>query len=208
MPGWHPDADDKSSTGNQREELFLEEGILYRNKKFHPFPVQFGASAGPDWILGGSIPEPASGEPPLTTLTRALALQVRRYNASLYRLRRLHYYKHSGNDPATDPMPERNPTDGLPDPLPPINSSAFDTLVGLAEANWSTVVSEIDMFLDQSHGGLTILAADMIEVNGYVVSMRVIADTPSNVEIRTKLRTLEVGGSSSHVSISSAFSSY
>jgi hypothetical protein len=71
------------------------------------------------------------------------------------------------------------------------------------------VTNALDEFIDEIHtnyGSLKISAADMIEVNGYIVSMRVIADN-SNQDGSGTYRTTQIGGSSSHVSISSAFSS-
>jgi hypothetical protein len=201
-PGWHPDATD-DGTG-KREELFLEEAIGRDEEGFLiPFGVPFLEPTPGDrdefnrWILGGAVPDPAPGETPLTSLVRELATACRRYNASLYRLRRLHYHF---NDPE-DPLPPRNPH-GDPE-LPPVGTP-IDQLVADAERDWKTVViPKIHDLLDkpQSFSGkeIKVVAADMIEVNGYIVSMRVVA--------RGVVEGAQIGGSSLHVSISSAFSS-
>lgn len=231
-PGWYPDADDN---GSGRIDLYLEEAIYQDpvNEKFKPFPVPATGSAKsfeePDaaaspkewldfnqWILGGSIPAAPvniEDEPAMTTLIRELANHVRCYNASLYRLRRLHYYAHTKNNPAADPMPPRNPNGDPLDPLPTVGTKPFNALVTDAENDWKAVTAKIGAFVDEAMphfykknilGKLrdvtvNMVAADMVEVNGYITSMRVVA----NVLIVGG----EVGGSSSHVSVSSAFSS-
>ncbi|HXJ58826.1 MAG TPA: hypothetical protein VNU68_19375 [Verrucomicrobiae bacterium] len=215
--GWHPDATKTASGG--REELFIEEAVGEdKNGFFIPFPVPTSQDpSGNDvpfkeptqpgdweafnrWILGGPVPAATAGEPPLTSLLRELATACRCYNASLYRLRRLHYHF---NHPNENVFPPRNPHG---DPaLPPTPPKTFNQLVADAERDWKQVViPQIQDLLDnqQTYNGkvIKVIAADMIEVNGYIVSMRVVAEGIG--------QGLEVGGSSSHVSISSAFSSH
>jgi hypothetical protein len=214
--GWHPDA--TLDSNDLREELFPEEAIGRDDKGFLiPFPVptsqdangkdvpfldptQAGAGDGFNrWILGWSVPDVAEDEPPLTTLVRELATACRHYNASLYRLRRLHYHFYHPDDP----LPPQNPH-GDPE-LPPRVGTTIAQLVAEAERDWKEVViPQIQNLLDnkQTFGGkdIQVIAADMMEVNGYIVSMRVIAEGVGE--------GAEVGGSSSHVSISSAFSSH
>jgi len=234
MPGWFPDGVELPWRNVQR--LFPEELIGIRPDLTPiPFGVQFcepssnpkkkkkgaaGASAQPDnpqkWILGDRIYEPTkaqttSGWPPLMCLMCDLAKRIRKYNASLYRLRRLHYWfkfnKYVANDNST--FPPANPRGGdvdfkdLPDP----NTDAFRKLARSAETDWIKVTNELNAFIEGAQLGypthiivpeIRLVALDMVEVNGYVVSMRV----------ATRVGLSEVGGSSSHVSISSAFSSY
>jgi hypothetical protein len=215
--GWHPDAAKNGNGG--REELFIEEAIgrdkdgflipfgVPKSKGSSTNDVPFKEPTQPGdweafnrWILGGPVPDPAPDEPALTSLVRALAGACRRYNASLHRLRRLHYHV---THPQEKIFPPRNPHG---DPaLPPTGGKTLSQLVADAEDNWKTVVvPEMYNLLDnaQSYNGkeIRVIAVDMIEVNGYIVSMRVVAGgTGANGEI---------GGSSSHVSISSAFSSH
>lgn len=214
MPGWHPDADDNGY--GKRKELFIEEAVgRDQHRTLQPFPVPTSkdgttpvpfreptnAADGPEfnqWILGGPIPDEQPRESALTTLLRELAVLARRYNASLYRLRRLHFFVTVGRDLAA-PLPPKNPfgdKDLTADPV------VLQRMVNEAEQDFKNVTKAIDHFIDNAEFGpfqLRLLAADMVEVNGYIVSMRVVArDFAPNVE---------AGGSSSHVSISSAFSS-
>ncbi|HEY0549681.1 MAG TPA: hypothetical protein VGF13_08770, partial [Verrucomicrobiae bacterium] len=164
------------------------------------------------WILGDPIPQPAINEKPFIKMIRDLAMHVRRYNASLYRLRRLHYYVYSGNDPLQPGMPPRNPFGDLPDPIPQLGSPEFQIRIEKAEYDWEKVTKDIDAFIERksstAYGGLEVVAADMSEVNGYIVSMRLIAEVPSKKSKSGGIEPEEVGGSSSHVAITSAFSSY
>jgi hypothetical protein len=214
--GWHPDATE--DVKGDRRELFIEEAIGLDSSGLIPFPVPKSKDAsGNDvpfkepatsaefaqfnrWILGGSIPDALTGEAPLTSLLRDLAGWCRRYNASLYRLRRLHFVAY--NPDQTAPIPPKNPH-GDPD-LPPTGGVTLAQLIADAEANWrDIVVPGMNQLLDepQTYGSHTIevIAADMVEVNGYIVSMR--------ITVRDVVAGGQIGGSSSHVSISSAFSS-
>src|SRR5262249_37036141 len=146
-----------------------------------------------------AIPDLSAGEAWLTSLIRELADLVRRYNASLYRLRRLHYFTYFRKH---KPWPPKNPHG---DPvLPPAVGKTLKDLVKDAERDWTKrVIPDLVDFLNSPYfcgkKEYSILAADMIEVNNYIVSMRVVAVEENEDG--------EVGGSSSHVSISSAFSS-
>ncbi len=118
-------------------------------------------------------------------------------------MRRLHFHENAvpaGGPPPRNPHGDKDSGNPLPDP----ESPEFRQLVAGAEAEWSTAVDKLNELLAVdanspiSHGcGPTM--ADMVEVNGYIVSMRVVAERQGG----------EVGGSeSSHISISSAFSSH
>jgi hypothetical protein len=209
IPRWHPDADDDGSGG--RKELHIEEAIRVNSSgKFERFPVPTsaghafeeptGAADGAvfnRWILGGKIEEQRPGESALTKLLRDLAVLVRRYNASLYRLRRLHFFL---NAPAGSPLPPRNPAGD--EELPPTGGRTIEDMVKDAEKDWKKVTKEIDDFIDNRPPhptGLRNIMADMVEVNGYIVSMRVVTNATDERPV--------IGSSSSHVSISSAFSS-
>jgi hypothetical protein len=208
MPGWHPDGDDK---GSGRVDLFIEEAIKISNNKFEPFPPAFAeATADPrGWITGEPLPATINPNP-FSRVILELANLVREYNAALYRLRRLHFYVHSGHTPGTDPMPGANPDDPS-DVLPEDSGISIEDLVKAAERRWRGATKALSKFIEKpkhTPGDLRIVAADMVEVNSYVVSMRVIADTTSAIKLRKRARILQIGGSSSsHVYISSAFSS-
>ena len=95
-------------------------------------------------------------------------------------------------------MPPKNPfgdEDLTADPV------ILKRMIRVAERDWKNVTKAIDDFIEKGEFGsakLKVVAADMVEVNGYIVSMRVVA---------TDLNKRVSGSSSSHVSISSAFSS-
>ena len=87
-----------------------------------------------------------------------------------------------------------------------------------AETDWVRVTNQLNKLLETAstegnNFGIELLAADMIAANGYIFSMRVVvkkrrataaaAADPAAVAWWRP----EVGGSSSHVSISSTFSS-
>jgi hypothetical protein len=233
MPGWFPDGIELP--WHQTQRLFPEE-VIGRSINGIPIPfgVQFcepppapgsskrGAKDAKDsprpaaqtdphkWILGNRIYEPHRGETaqgmtPLMRLICDLAKRIRKYNASLYRLRRLHFwfkyrdYKHDKNCK----FPPPNPYGDVKD-LPDAGSCEFRKLAQDSEKDWVRVTNDINNFIesamDNYQDGCQLMLADMVEVNGYVVSMRVIV-VPGPVHPN------EPGGSSSHVSISSAFSS-
>jgi hypothetical protein len=214
MPGWFPDGVDDGR--GQCQRLFPEEMVGLSGGSPLPLPVPFQPDyhtwCGGDsdrWIHGVSIPDlpnPTTDqtEAPLTTLVRDLAVKVRRYNASLYRLRRLHYHqKYSAC--AGYKLPPRNPYgDPTSVPSPTADPDGFKIMISDAETDWRNVNDDLNCFLDKDTGiqrqgyGLALIAADMVEVNGYVISIRVVANP---------VFLKEAGGSSSHVSISSAFSS-
>jgi len=242
LPQWHSDVEEGAC--GEKIHLFLEEGLRRSDGKFEPFPVPSvpkpppGTSqkkgqikqAQPEpsyfeepkdpagweqfnkWILGHGL----SKIPPtdFDNLLSDLANLVRKYNACLYRLRRLHFYKHSDNK-AGDSFPPPGPSEDPKETIDPVGDPAgFDWKVKVAQHDWTVATQNLDQFIDRkpdkSYGGLAITSADMIEVNGYIVSMRIIANPAEPTQPTTEgtVRIREVGGSSSsHISISSAFSS-
>jgi hypothetical protein len=225
VPGWAPDA--VQDTNSQRKEVFIEEAIFSSGGALIPFPVptsdgnmfQEPASANDAdwndfnrWIHGSSASVGTS--PSSIDFNRwivDLSNLARRYNASLYTLRRLHlHHKTKGSSQ----MPV-NPNGHDEPKLPPVdggtneNGKTFKDLVVKAEGEWKCIVTEINAYLALI-GSQGLAAIEAVEVNGYVVSLRVLANFPSagGVVTQSKLHTLEVfGSSSSHISISSAFSS-
>src|SRR5262249_11013181 len=91
-PFWHPDGSTPDSSN--RKQVFPEEIVgKAKDQTMRPLPVEFEYKGlSKKWILGGPIvANPASGQRVLTQLVRDFAVKVRKYNASLYRLRRIHY---------------------------------------------------------------------------------------------------------------------
>jgi hypothetical protein len=215
QPGWFPDGAD---VGSQRKRLFLEEvaGIT-QTGLLETFPVEFNYNgSSKKWILGSGI---SASQDSLTKLVRKLAVKVRQYNASLYRLRRLHFYwDYKDRAPQLVRFPQANPY-GDPKTNPdPINDvPGFKKMVKAAEADWTKVTDQVNDLLETASSdgnsfGIKLLAADMIAANGYVVSMRVVAKDPGTnggpgPVPPGAIPPPEIGGSSSHVSISSLFSS-
>jgi hypothetical protein len=214
LPGWFPDGAD---IGGERKRLFLEEvcGITPGDVVV-PFPVEFDyTGTSKKWILGSRLDMRHPTD--FTRFLQRLAVRLRQYNGSLYRLRRLHFYSYyKDRDPRKVNFPRPNPHgDPKTTPDPKNDSPRFQQMVKEAEADWVKVTDQVNDLLEKAYSdnnslGVKLLAADMIAANGYIVAMRVVAN---------KARTAaghgaagepppEPGGSdSSHVSISSAFSS-
>jgi hypothetical protein len=201
LPRWLPD---------QRVEggfyLFPEEAVRKdKNKGLEAFPPP-GYFPGPfeegSWILG--VPFKKDPKSLFDTLIDNILSAVRRYNAALYWMRRLHFHEKAIllNIPISFPPP-RNPNgdkDGGPtDDLTKWTTGAFKTAIGNAQTDWKNITDQLnDLLFAKPDPNFPQIWADMIQVNGYIVSMRVVAAPDAK----------EMGGSSSsHISISSAFSS-
>jgi hypothetical protein len=232
-PGWMPDMIHSTMPNESDERLFPDEAIGLTNSpasKLIPFQTPKGKNANgayqdfsdplPNataeernefnkWILGHPLEKPKTGAQPsdieFYNYLTDLFMMCRRYNASLYRMRRLHIATHP-LFPSDGLVP--NPTDlqlkELPDTkdLPIYNKAIKD-----AEKDWELVTGELRDKLKLSNvkwGDKTVkqVFADMVEVNNYIVSARII------VEFIPEPSTEEYGGgSSSHISISSPYSS-
>lgn len=196
MPHWVPDEIiHTDGTGKKETEiLYVEEairavkdanGIITKE----PFQPPLG-SASPNWILGGRL-NPKQNDAFDDWLV-VLCNRIRHYNRALYRLRRLHL-RVELNAVEMDPLPD--------DKVVPL----------LAEKDWTDQVAALRSHLENQFGQACIV--DMVEVNGYIVSIRAIAQifTGRDAEkMAAKARTFGPqpgGSSSSHISISSCFSS-
>jgi hypothetical protein len=196
MPGWRSDCVEEFNGRNCG--LFIEELIGWKNSSGSsaaypiPFQVEFNDNNPFSW-LGGSIPDPKPGpDAAWINLIRGVAALARNYNATLYSVRRLHYFDKYERD---DMLPNPN---GPPDPdLKKLSKSDFADWAKIAERRWLKAARKLDAYLHSPPFSRPILA-DMIEVNGYIVSFRLIA--------KNEGRLLEIDGSSSQVSLSSAFS--
>jgi hypothetical protein len=208
-PGWFPDGVDIGT--KKRQRLFLEEvaGIT-KTSLLQTFPVEFDyKGTSKKWILGSRIDTTQTDD--LTNFIQKLAVRVRQYNASLYRLRRLHFYwDYQGQTAQLVDFPPANPF-GDPKTNPdPVNAlPAFKQMVQDAENDWTKVSDKVNELLetassDGNNFGITLLGADMIAANGYIVSMRIVGIPKAS---GPGIAPPEEGGSSSHVSISSPLSS-
>lgn len=204
-PGWLPDALDPGDPQKPRYFMFPDEALKYWGSDAFPFRLPRPVDPDPSWILGGPIPDqPAkSGHKPFVRLIRKFARAIRAYNATLYDLRRYHFKKYDIDLPSNK-YGNKDHQGDLPDPN---DGNKFDPKAHDAEEKWKAAAQDLTDLIDPDNPpnqtfGLEIVAADMVQVNNYIVSMRLVV-TPSGPE---KYR--EIGGSdSSHVSISSAFSS-
>jgi len=152
------------------------------------------------WFLGTPlVDDPKKKDKFFFDFLNEIANHVRRYNAALYWMRRLHYLENvTGTQPPRNPHGDKEPATGMPDP----GTLEFDALITQAQYEWDKVVEDLNALLNgekkTSNHGFTDTKADMVEVNGYIVSMRIVSQK------RPWLK--EIGGSSSsHFSVSSAF---
>jgi len=228
LPGWLPD-----TTVIDEQYLFLEEALHKGTGGFDAFAAPRTAAGAfqeplptdsPDkwnsfnsWILGAPFTKKPGDD--FDALLEEIANCARRYNAALYWMRRLHLYEKAKllNIPISTP-PLRNPHGdhdrGPNDDPAKWTDEDFKRMIPEAQKDWNMAVKGLDSVLKRT-GSLGSIWADMIQVNDYIVSMRIVsqttyADPPksANAELPTKPKTVPyIGGSSSHISVSSALSS-
>jgi len=216
-PGWFPDGIELPWHKVQR--LFPEELVGVGNGRRGgkpvqvpiPFEVQFSDKEAEvqgkevhEWVVGKLFVQPTEAElskkgAGLTALIAKLAQRIRNYNASLYTLRRLHMWFDFGV------LMRANPDGQDPAKLPRAKSPRFRALARAAEQDWIKVTDEITDFIQTNVKNNALVAVDMVEVNSYVVAMRVVA--PAGKTATGKASPMEMTGSSSQVSVSSTFSS-
>jgi hypothetical protein len=221
QPGWFPDGADLVRGPRQRLYQAEASGKTARGK-YESFPIHFldKDEGSKKWVLGSKLiktEEAPPGKVSLTRFVRRLALRARQYNASLYRLRRLHFFWDYRHKPDQVNLPPPNPYGSKPGTPDPSDAAAFGKMVKAAEKDWSKVANQMNDLLDDARAntnpyGLTLVVADMTSANGYIVSMRVVVQTQAAEKQSTRtvsgwVGIREPGGSSSHVSISSPFSS-
>jgi hypothetical protein len=209
MPGWFPDA---FNPNDDEDYLFPEEMIKHNGTIPFGFTLPTIGKPTRRQLLGKVLPTKPNAQEPFDKMLCALADLVRWYNIYLYEVRRFHYLKKFGTALSDNPY-------GKQPPLPPLGHSLFNKKAQDAEDNWTAAAKALDDFIDSGIGMptgafLPIVAVDMVQVNNYIISMRVVAQQsiPDDLTLKEfkdlKAHILEVGGSSSsHVSISSAFSS-
>jgi hypothetical protein len=218
LPGWLPDLPQGDDTF-----LFPEEALHQDKKGFDAFPPPnsfpniFQEPLPQDaWILGAPFNKDQNSG--FDLLLEQLLTAVRHYNAALYWMRRLHFHLRHVLEPdkfKISTAPPRNPHgDGddlandkdlatwelkdFGDPADTTNPTRT------AEQNWhdALVVLTGALTAPKTFSNVTFnpIYADVVQVNSYIVSIRVVAIPTA--------RGREMGGSSSsHISISSAFSS-
>jgi hypothetical protein len=185
---------------NDTREAFLEPNDENDHQAWRTFN---------QWMLGGSLDR--DSKVPFDVLLNAIANRVRRYNAALYWLRRLHFVENAPDDSTVPPSNPNGDDDEKGGYTPAPGNATFTSKVEKAERDWIAAVDALnDMLsgkkLPDGAKNLKYIQADMVEVNGYLVSMRVIAQEDDFVSVKGKVKTKEVAGSSSsHTSISSAF---
>jgi len=152
-PGWLPDGADYGGVHSQR--LFLEEVVGKTTDQQHmiPFGVYFKDEENPDadpkkWLLGSKIGD--AGKDHFTDLVRAIAVRARQYNASLYRLRRLHFALKESD---STHWPRRNPHGDPPDPLQ-TTGNGFQDIVSAAEQDWITINNSFNKYLEDASQGV------------------------------------------------------
>jgi hypothetical protein len=217
MPDWHIDADVALLMPPMPVppvrvpvSLFPEEAIGRNNGSDVPFkiPAFDHASAPSGGWLGGPLPTGTTG---FEGILNTFAVRARNYNSTLYLLRLYHfaYDRQVALDgPGSGVVPNPNgPRRGSsPFPLPPHPSHRmFNTYAREIENLWQRAAQALNEPLEDmdSQTGLMNYYADMIQVNGYIVSMRVV----ERDRTQHRFGFLEVSGSSSHVSINYPFSS-
>ena len=220
-PFWHPDGSPPDGNppnvpadpGTPRRNQVFQEEVVGKHKidqLMRPFRVEFDyTGTSKKWILGGKLAAtPPKNEVLLTQLAKDLAVKVRRYNASLYRLRRIHYCNRYSDAANRNYWPPANPHGGdEPDPTLP----GVPGRVAKAEQDWCKVTKDLDDFIESAKttysappnpNQIKLIGLDMVEVNNYVIAMRVVVEgLPGNTT------PPEPGGSSSQVSVSSPLSS-
>ena len=175
--------------------LYPEETLKYysSNGKASRIPFQ------PDhhdkdtrWMLGSKKWKPKK-RCPFDKLIKQLLNKIRIYNRTLYRLRRAHLEKEGNNDPM--------------DPLPGDGGRAFRAC-DLEKSFINAQTKLLKFILDKESNPLPTIV-DIVEVNGYIVSVRVVGSVIPNMLPDGKgRRTFDrqpAGSESSHVYISSRF---
>lgn len=226
IPGWRADTADKN--GNE-EFYFPEEALrseIKGSEKFDPFPPPTTGAAFAEpttkynpsnpqnarewnqhnaWILGHPFDENSTDK--FDQFLAQIARRVREYNAALYWLRRLHFRENA--EPISSP-PRENPNGDESAHIETPGTLAFDAQVERAEKRWIDAVRNLNAILDdQPVPGFRNTRADMVEVNGYIISMRVISNYDDGSGTKDTLAdAFQIGGSSSsHAYISSPFCS-
>ena len=211
MPNWAPDIIEFKKLDNLGRPIsftqaaFVEEALAAITKDNKPDRLPFissvSALGSKDSILGVEFsPSGSDYTKHFDAWLRILLDHFRRYNASLYRLRRIHLIAEN-NTSTMDPIPGDTISN---DPQSPEK----------AEEDYVNNVNALQKALDTKIPGDKYLPiVDAIQVNGYVVSVRAVGKIHTGVPTtladgKHHIMTPQPGGSlSSHISISGPFSS-
>lgn len=216
-PDWHADADPSwlplpgGGVNQFPSPLFPEETVgrvvLRGSTVEYPFSIsKFDRASAPGkkgW-LGGRLP--LKPKDPFDFALLEFARRARNYNSSLYLLRLYHFAYDRKKDLSYLPENKKGPKldDGSLIPRPKYGDPTFDFdfYAQIVEERWLTATQQLNAPFEAMNPSAADFAfyADMIQVNGYIVSMRVVL-TPTSPPGR------EISGSSSHVSIDYPFSS-
>ncbi|HTG45591.1 MAG TPA: hypothetical protein VK633_13795 [Verrucomicrobiae bacterium] len=189
MPGWYPDEidhkdktpeddqNDPDPAGDKHEVLFPEEALMQPlGSKYVPFQPGLLKTIedATRWTFG----QPLNSKPDDEFDERldGLLTKIREYNVRLYDMR-WHHLHLAGNT---------NPNENLT-----IISCQHEQDPAAAQDKWCQAVRALRKYLHEDHKNMII---DVVEVNKYIVSVRVIemmASAPGT------MRTLQLGGSSS-----------
>jgi hypothetical protein len=228
LPDWLADTSVEKGDDNKDYFLFPEEAIHQdKNYGFDAFfpPGTQAPFEDPIPILGAPFNKDPNSH--FDLLLSNIALWARNYNAALYWMRRLHFHlKHRlfPKDFKINTAPPRNPHGDNDDPNHDVSewqlnefNDANTLPIKQAQERWGDAITKLNGFLatpqdvvlpDGTPKTFKQVWADMVQVNGYIVSIRLVADEKDYNPL-SKLGVLEMGGSSSsHISISSAFSSH
>lgn len=196
MPYWAPDEliHEDSRDGSRCERLYVEEALKIDDGsgtvRRHPFQPDIEDTGG-QWVFGEKAWTPDTARLFDVWLAELCEL-ARQFNRALYRLRKLRLEaEHHGT---MDPLPDD-----------PGTISA-----GQAEGMYIAAVESLSRHLDRKVTPGTSRVADMVQINGYVVSVRVVDGVvlEDGTSTGAPVRVMQPGGSdSSHIYLSSPFCS-
>ncbi len=197
MPHWAPDevSHFQGAAPEKNEAIYVEEALKavkgsgepYRRDAFQP-PLE---EAGGEWVLGAKDWSPKPGSA-FDRWLDELCSMARRHNVALYRLRKLHLEVEGHG--TMDPLPE--------EPVPPSPEES--------ELLYQAAVVELRKHLDKRTADGKPRVVDMVQVNGYIVSVRAVDGIFDGLPPSGSASILgpQPGGSdSSHIYLSSPFCS-
>jgi hypothetical protein len=223
MPDWHSDAI-VDLTDENWLELFPEEGLGIVKPKTQegiaPFLIKdFLKDSSKPWEtgwLGGSLPTAGVNPSKFNEYLLELAARARIYNFLLYFLRLSHTFHDFKKEAIILPDEDDALKEhleliklilGTSDPTDPPNEAICNRL----ETCWQEAARDLNCLLEEKEfceKGFKNVYADLIQVNGFIVSMRVVATQKEPSTLRRKpldQGAFEVSGSSSHVSLNRPF---
>lgn len=197
MPHWAPDevSHPQGAAPEKNETIYVEEALKAARDSaggigrdaFQP-PL---TDTGGDWVLGAKSWSPKSGSA-FDRWLEEICSMARRHNVALYRLRKLHLEVESHG--TMEPLPDE-PTSPSPEE---------------AEILYQAAVVELRRHLEKRTDDGKPRVVDMVQVNGYIVSVRAVDGIFDGLPASGSASILgpQPGGSdSSHIYLSSPFCS-